>query len=95
MNDKKQPSLADRLRACLPVIGDSPDESTWCCVLGSDLREAVEELTRLAELKAAGLSILLGASPTTGSLSLVPTKRLTVLGSALRAFAPDKEMMGE
>ena len=42
--------LVERLEACLPLIDDGPDETTWCSVLGADLREAV---TVVAELAAA------------------------------------------
>lgn len=43
------------------------------------------------ELKAAALSILLGANPLGGALSSVPTKRLTAIGNALRALAAAPE----
>ena len=39
--------LVERLRACLPLASDGPDHKTWCSVLGSDLREAVKQLTAL------------------------------------------------
>jgi hypothetical protein len=42
--DENPYGLVRRLRECLPRLGDEPDHKTWCTVLGSDLREAVEKL---------------------------------------------------
>jgi len=41
--------LIKRLRECLPMVGDGMDDKTWCSVLGADLREAIDELTRLQD----------------------------------------------
>ena len=39
--------IVERLCECLPTAADGPDHKTWCGVLGSDLREAADELVRL------------------------------------------------
>lgn len=39
--------LVERLRQCLPTMDDGPDHKTWCSVLGTDLREAADEIERL------------------------------------------------
>ena len=36
-----------KLRKCLPTADDGPDHKTWCSVLGSDLREAADEIDEL------------------------------------------------
>ena len=46
--------LVERLRQCLPTMADGPDHKTWCSVLGTDLREAADEIERLrADLRLA------------------------------------------
>lgn len=42
------------------------------------------------ELRAAALSILLGAAPLNDAISTIPTNRLTALGKALRAISSDE-----
>ena len=39
--------LCASLRECLPTSSDGPDHSTYCTVLGSDLRAACEAVERL------------------------------------------------
>ena len=46
--------LIERLRGCLPTVADGMDHKTWCCVFGSDLRQAVELLS-LRDSAAKGL----------------------------------------
>lgn len=36
--------VLERLRECLPHMGDGPDHMTYCTVLGADLRDAVDAL---------------------------------------------------
>ena len=42
-----QLGLVEKLLQCLPTMNDGQDHKTWCCVLGSDLREAADEIERL------------------------------------------------
>jgi chromosome segregation ATPase len=41
--------LLERLQNDLPKMGDGPDYRTWCNVLGSDLREAIETITNMRQ----------------------------------------------
>jgi hypothetical protein len=43
------PDLIERLRQALPMLNGGPDDKTWCCVLGSDLRDAVDALAAIAQ----------------------------------------------
>ena len=78
MNTTDATPAADRGSGSNDLLGQAPERTD-------------DEEAKVAELKAAALSILLGASPANGPLSVVQTKRLTVLGNALRAFSQSAE----